>query len=153
MNMHMQTPVENMKIRLASIGRMAVKTKPPVGMDNGLSADDLKIQYAVSVIVNRPESCVDITVSMAYSLEMMDAFSGSLTSRFDVIDLERYIVATEGSNEFQIQNDFLPMLINIAFGTTRGYLARELQDTVLSPYPFPMISMDNIQKRTSYRLI
>ena len=153
MNMHMQTPVENIKIRLASLGKMVIKTKSPVDMDSGISADDLKIHYDVTVVVNRPESCVDITVSMAYSLERLDVFSGSLTSRFDVIDLERYIVAIEGSNEFQIRNDFLPMLINIAFGTTRGYLACELQDTVLSSYPFPMISMDNIQKRTSYQLI
>lgn len=149
----MQTPVENMRIRLAHIGEMIIETRLPAGMSGNLSAEDLKIQYSVSVLVNRPESSVDITVSMAYSSGRLELFSGSLTSRFDVIGLGRYIIAMEGSNEFQIQNDFLPMLINIAFGTTRGYLARELQDTVLSPYPFPMISLDNIQKRTSYQLI
>lgn len=153
MNIHMQMPVENMKIRLARVGKTLIETRPPANVAESLSASDLKIQYSVLVTVNRPESCVDVTVSMAYHSGRNELFSGSLTSSFDVVDLDKYIYAQDGDNEFQITNDFLPMLINIAFGTTRGYFIHELQDTILSPYPFPMISIDNIQKRTSYQLI
>ena len=80
-------------------------------------------------------------------------FSGGLTTRFEVVNLYEYIISKEGENEFQVENDFIPMLINISFGTTRGYFIRELQDTVLSKYPFPIISFDNILKKTSYQLI
>ena len=90
---------------------------------------------------------------MSYNYGQKDLFSGSITTTFEVIDLATFITAKEGEEEFRLESDFLPMLINIAFSSARGYFARELTDTVLAPYPFPMISMENIQKRTTYRLI
>ena len=74
-------------------------------------------------------------------------------NRFDVVDLASYITAKEGEDEFRIESDFLPMLISIAFSTTRGYFARELVGSALAPYPFPMIPMDTLQKHTTYQLI
>lgn len=149
----MPMPAENIKIRLVMVGDPCVDLRLPVHVENELSADDLQIQYAVAVRINRSDSIVDVDVKMSYYLGRDKLFSGSLINRFEVVDLADYIIAFDGSNEFRIENDFIPMLINISFSTTRGYFARELQDTVLAKYPFPIISLDMIQKRTSYQLI
>lgn len=149
----MPTPAENVKIRLSFIGNPVVAVSAPKQMEGELIPSDLKIQYFVQVIVNRPQSCVEVVVSMSYNYGQKDLFSGSITTTFEVIDLATFITAKEGEEEFRLESDFLPMLINIAFSSARGYFARELTDTVLAPYPFPMISMENIQKRTTYRLI
>lgn len=153
MSMPMPSPIDNLRIRLASVGDAVIETAAPEHMQMVFSPSDLRIQYAVSVVVNRPESRVDVVVSMSFFLGQEALFSGHLTTSFDVIDLDSYITAKEGEEEFHVEHDFFPMLISIAFGTTRGYFVKELQGTVLAPYPFPMIGLDSIQKRTSYRLV
>lgn len=153
MSMPMPSPIDNLKIRLASVGNAVIETAAPEQMQKVFSPSDLRIQYAVSVIVNRPESRVDVIVSMSYVLVQEALFSGHLTTSFDVVDLSSYITTKEGEEEFHVEHDFFPMLINIAFGTTRGYFVNELQGTVLAPYPFPMIGLESIQKRTTYRLV
>lgn len=143
----------NLKIRLSKVGEPVIDIPAPVQIDGGLSAAELRIQYNLIARVNRPESRVDITVSMVYLSDQKKLFSGNLTTCFDVVDLASYITAKDGEDEFRIESDFLPMLISIAFSTTRGYFVRELLGTALGPYPFPMISMENIQKHTTYQLI
>jgi len=153
MSMPMPSPIENLKIRLAVVGNAVIETTAPEQMQKDFSPSDLRIQYAVSVVVNRPESRVDVIVTMSYVLGQETLFAGHLTTSFDVVDLSSYITTKEGEEEFHVEHDFFPMLINIAFGTTRGYFVNELQGTVLAPYPFPMIGMESIQKRTTYRLV
>ena len=144
---------DNLKIRLSQIGEPVIDVPAPHQMDGAFDSSQLSVQYNVLVKVIRPESRVDVVVSMAYLLGQTKLFSGSLTTGFEVVELASYITREEGVEAFRIDSDFLPMLINIAFSTTRGYFARDLQGTVLAPYPFPMIPMDSIRKRTSYRLI
>ena len=149
---HMPTPADSLKIRLSQVGDPVINVPAPAKAEGGFPSSDLKIQYNVQVNVNRPESRVDIVVGMAYLSGPKFLFSGSLTSSFDVVDLASFISAKDGEDEFRIESDFLPMLIGIAFSTTRGYFVRELKDSALAPYPFPMISLESIQKRTLYKL-
>ena len=153
MNTTMLQSTDNLKIRLSRVGDPVIDIPAPVQVEGGIVASDLKIQYNVLVRINRPESRVDVVVSMAYLSSQNKLFSGSLTTGFDVVDLASYITAEEGEDKFHIESDFLPMLINIAFSTTRGYFARELVGSALAPFPFPMISMDILQKHTTYQLI
>ena len=153
MSITMPQSTDNLKIRLSKVGEPVIDIPAPVQIDGGLSAAELKIQYNVIARVNRPESRVDITVSMVYLSDQKKLFSGNLTTGFDVVDLASYITAKDGEDEFRIESDFLPMLISIAFSTTRGYFVRELLGTALEPYPFPMISIESIQKHTTYQLI
>ena len=153
MSITMPQSTDNLKIRLSQVGEPVIDISAPVQIDGGLSAAELKIQYNVIARVNRPESRVDITVSMVYLTDQKKLFSGNLTTGFDVVDLASFITAKDGEDEFRIESDFLPMLISIAFSTTRGYFVRELLGTALEPYPFPMISMESIQKHTTYQLI
>lgn len=153
MSTTMPQSTDNLKIRLSRVGEPVIDIPAPVRVEGGVVASDLKIQYNVLVRINRPESRVDIIVSMVYLAGKNKLFSGSLTTGFEVVDLASYITAKDGEDEFRIESDFLPMLISIAFSTTRGYFARELVDSALAPYPFPMISMDILQKHTAYQLI
>ena len=146
----MQKSAENLKIRLSLVGDAVIDTPAPAG--GKLSASDLKVMYRVTVEVNRPLSQVKVNVTLSYLSGHNTIFSGSLATTFDVVDLALYITEQEGEDEFRIESDFLPMLISIAFSTTRGYFVRELQGTALAPYPFPMVSMDSIQKRVAYQL-
>lgn len=148
----MPQPSNNLKIRLSSVGKPIIDKPVSSHVEAGLNPDNLKIQFRVLVEVNRPESRVQISVALEYLMNQDQLFSGSLTSCFDVVDLASYIT-TQEEDKFRLESDFLPMLISIAFSTTRGYFARELSGTVLEPYPFPIVSMDSIQKRTSYHLI
>lgn len=148
----MPQPSNNLKIRLSSVGNPVIDKSAPTQLETGFNPDDLKIQFKVSVEINRPESQVIIVVMLEYLLGQNQLFSGSLTSDFSVVDLASYIT-TQEDDKFRIESDFLPMLISIAFSTTRGYFVRELAGTVLEPYPFPIVSMDSIQKRSSYHLI
>ena len=153
MNTTMLQSTDNLKIRLSKVGEPVIDKPAPVQVVGGIVASDLKIQYNVLVRINRPESRVDIIVSMVYLAGQNKLFSGSLTTGFDVVDLASYITAKDGEDEFRIESDFLPMIISIAFSTTRGYFARELVGSALAPYPFPMIPMDTLQKHTTYQLI
>ena len=148
----MQEPAENLRIRLASVGNVVIDTCAPAQIEDGISASDLKVSYKAGVEVDRPHSKVNVDVTLIYLSGRKTLFSGSLTTVFDVVDLASFITEEEGEDGFRIESDFLPMLIGIAFSTTRGYFARDLQDTALAPYPFPIIPMDSIQKRTTYQL-
>lgn len=148
----MPQSTDNLRIRLSQVGEPVIDQPAPVQVDRDIAASDLKIQYSVLIRILRPESRVDVVVSMIYLYGQRRLFSGSLTTSFDIIDLDSYITAKEGGLEFRIESDFLPMLSSIAFSTTRGYFARELSGSVLAPYPFPMISMDALQKHTTYQL-
>ena len=144
---------DNLKLRLSFVGDPKIDASSLEKIRGEVDPSALKIQYNVSVVINRPESKVNVIVSMAYLLEHIKLFSGSLTTGYDVVNLASYISASEGEDKFKIESDFLPMLVNVAFSTTRGYFARELAGTALAPYPFPMISMDSVQKRTTFQLI
>lgn len=142
---------EQLKIRLASIGKPEIVVSAPKEMT--IDPDTLKIQYSVNVIVNRPESQVQILVGMAYVAGQTEVFNGRLMSSFDIVNLASYVLVNEEDESFQIESDFLPTLINVAFGTTRGYFAAETKGTALEPYPFPVFSLEDIQKRTCYQLV
>ena len=148
----MQEPVENIRIRLSAVGNAVIDNPAPALMEGGISTSNLKVSYKVAVEVNRPMSQVNVNVMLAYLAGQKTLFSGNLVTTFDVVDLSKYISEKEGEDEFRIESDFLPMMISIAFSTTRGYFVRELKGTALASYPFPMISMDSIQKRTTYQL-
>ena len=149
----MPMPADNVKIRLSHVDNPVIGHPAPTMVDGGVSSSDLNIQYSVLVRINRPESSVDVVVSISYIIGQKTVFSGSLTTGFNVVDLASFITAKDGEDEFRVESDFLPMLISIAFSTTRGYFARELADSVLAPFPFPIISLDNIKKRTIYQLV
>ncbi len=153
MSTTMPQSTDNLKIRLSQVGEPVIDIPAPVQAEGGIVASEIKIQYNVLVRIDRPESRVDIIVSMVYLAGQNKLFSGRLTTGFEVVDLASYITARDGEDEFRIESDFLPMLISIAFSTTRGYFARELVGSALAPYPFPMISMDTLQKHTTYQLI
>ena len=146
----MQKSAEHLKIRLSSVGDAVIDIPAPAS--GNIAASDLKVMYKVAVEVNRPQSQVKVNVALSYLYGQNIIFSGSLATTFDVVDLASYITEQEGQDEFRIESDFLPMLIGIAFSTTRGYFVRELQGTALASCPFPMISMDSIQKRVAYQL-
>ena len=148
----MQAPAENLRIRLSSVGDAVIETYPPVRMDSGIAASDLMVSYKVAVEVDRPRSQVGVKVTMAYTDARKTLFSGTLETTFYVVDLASYITEMKREDEFRIESDFLPMMISLAFSTTRGYFVRELQGTALEPYPFPIVSMESIQKRTTYKL-
>ena len=149
----MSQPADNLKIRLSRIGDPVIDVPAPGLKESSFLPSELKISYSAKVKINRPESRVDVIVSLVYLAGKNVLFSGSLTTGFDVVDLSSYITFQEGEDRFHIESDFLPMLVNIAFSTTRGYFTRELVGSVLEPYPFPMISMENILKRTTCQLV
>lgn len=149
----MQEPADNLKIRLTSVGNPVISVPVSQFFKTDITSAGLKIMYKVSVVVNRPLSQVDVEVSMSYMMSQKAIFEGSLTTSFDVVDLASYITAREGEDAFRIESDFLPMLVSIAFSTTRGYFSRELQGTALNQYPFPIVSMESIKKRTTYKLV
>ena len=151
--MCMPSPADSVRIRLSFVGDPVIEIPAPARIEEEISSSDLKIQFKAMTVLNRPESKVDIIVTMVYYIEQTMVFTGNLTTRFEVVDLASFITAKEGEDGFQIESDFLPMLLNIAFSTTRGYMARELSDSALAAYPFPMVSMESIQKRTTYRLV
>lgn len=143
---------DNVRIRLAFVGSPEINATP-AQIEGNIDPINLKISFKVAVEVNRPESMVNVIVSMVYLLGQDTVFSGSLKTGFEVIDLSSYISIPEGEDAFRIESDFFPMLINIAFSTTRGYFAKELTGTILEPFPFPMIPMETINKKTSFQLI
>ena len=149
----MQSPDNNLKIRLVFVGDPVISTKAPEQVENGISAEDIKIQFGVRVVVDRPASKVDVVVTFSYFTGAITLFSGSLTSSFEVLDLASLIQTQDGEDGFRLESDFLPILINIAFSNTRGYFVNELRSSALAPYPFPIVSMDSIKKRTTYKLI
>lgn len=148
----MHQPVDKLKIRLSFVGNPVIGVPAPTKVEHELSSSDLRVQYDVQVGVDRTSSMVEINVLMVYLNKKDVLFSGTLTSRFEVFNLASYITVIDNEDAFRLENDFFPMLISIAFGNTRGYFARELVGTVLEPYPFPMISMESIRKKTSYEL-
>ena len=142
---------EQLKIRLVSIDKPEIIVPAPKEM--AIDPDTLKIQYSVNVVVNRPESQVQVLVGMAYMASLTEVFNGHLASSFEVVNLASYVLVNEEDESFQIESDFIPTLINVAFGTARGYFAAETKGTALEPYPFPIFSLEDIQRRTSYQLI
>lgn len=148
----MPQPANDLKIRFSSIGDLIVETPAPAPEGITIDPSELKISYKVSVEVNRPASKVIIVVSIMYFLGEQKLFSGKLTNCFDVVSLASYITEQEGG-QFRIESDFLPMLISVSFSSARGYFACALKDSALAAYPFPMVSLDNVQKRTSYHLV
>lgn len=149
----MPSPADSVRIRLSFVGNPIIEIPAPAKIEGEIHSSDLKILYKAVAVLNRPESKVDIIVTMVYFIEQTMVFTGSLTTSFEVVDLASFISAKEGEDGFQIESDFLPVLLNTAFSTTRGYMARELSTSALAAYPFPMVSLEGIQKRTVYRLV
>lgn len=153
MRVCMPSPSDSVRIRLSFVGDPLIEIPALAKIEGEIPSSDLKIQYKAMAVLNRPESKVDIIVTMVYYIEQTMVFTGSLKTSFDVVDLASFITAKEGEDGFQIETDFLPMLLSTAFSTTRGYMVRELSGSALATYPFPMVSLEGIQKRTTYRLI
>ena len=145
-------PAAELKFRLIYVGDSCIDYHVPA-MPVSISAKDLSIQYNTKVVIDRVQSQVDVIVTMAYYCAKKTVFSGGLTTKFEVLNLSSYINAKEGTNEFGISNNFLPMLVSIGFSTARGYFAAENKGTFLEAFPFPAISVENILKRISYQLI
>jgi hypothetical protein len=148
----MQNHVDPPMFRIQSIGNPVMTFPCPISLDF-IQPEDLKVSDKVHVTVNPAASCIDFKVILSYMLERETVFIGELTNRFEVKDLSSYIDEGESEDEFQIDVDFIPMLLGIAFANTRGYFAAELKNTPLAPFPFPMVALEHVQKRTTYELV
>ena len=78
---------EQLKIRLVSIDKPEIIVPAPKEM--AIDPDTLKIQYSVNVVVNRPESQVQVLVGMAYMASPTEVFNGHLTSSFEVVSMKK----------------------------------------------------------------
>lgn len=144
---------ENIKMRLASIGNLTITTPLQTEIDTNQLNTDLRIQFGVQVQLVRPESKVIVSVTMSYILNQLTIFSGTITIEYIVLDLASYIKVKDQENSFVLENDFMPMLVGAGFSTARGYFARQLVNTYLEKYPFPIFALSEILKRTTYQLV
>jgi len=141
---------ESINIRLKMVGKPEIIQQPII---NTKATKELKVNYNVQVIVNRPKSEIEVIVSLSYLIGKDSSFSGKLSCIFDVLNLESFITSKNNSDAFIISSNFLPMLINIAFSTTRGYFVSEFKNTALAKYPFPLVETEKLLSKTSYQLI
>lgn len=146
-------PDNKIKMRLSKIGDCRIYNNLSSYMGDKISSSNLRINYNMTVQINRSLSTVMINTAIKYYDGETALFFGDLDCFFMVEDLFSYVEVTKGDNSFQVKSDFLPMLEGIAFSTTRGYFARELVGSILEDFPFPMITIDNLLKRTSYQII
>lgn len=140
------------KIRLNSVGNPEYRSFPGSTDEVPLSPENVRVGFSVDVEINRPESLVKVKVTMGYLDGQKTIFDGTLESVYEVQELASFITEEEGG-KFHLESNFLPMLINMSFGTTRGYFVAALSKTVLQKYPFPMIDTESVLKRTSYQLV
>lgn len=68
---------------------------------------------------------------------------------FDVIGMGEVIKIKKGSNEFEINNNFLIPLISVAIGTTRGMLAAKTTGKKINEFPIPMLNPKEVLEKTS----
>ena len=120
------------KIRLNSVGNPEYRSFPGSFDETPLSPENVRIGFSVGVEINRPESLVTVKVTLGYLDGQKTIFEGG---------------------KFHLESNFLPMLINMSFGTARGYFVAVLSKTVLQKYPFPIIDSESVLKRTSYQLV
>lgn len=144
---------ESPRIRLASIVGENIYKSAPLNSQIEIHVEKLKVRYDVLVTIDRPQSQVRIKIGLMYSSDGNLVFSGEVASVFDVVELDSFISEKGDDGEFRVEQDFFPMLVNIAFGTTRGYFAARNVGTVLEDYPFPMMDMENVMKHVEYQLI
>ena len=111
-------PAVDLKFRLIYVGDSFIESNFSA-LSDSISAEDLSIQYNTQVVIDRRQSQVNVIVTMVYYCAKKIAFSGRLTTKFEVLNLSSYINTKEGTNEFGISNNFLPMLVSIGFSTAR----------------------------------
>lgn len=146
-------PAESPKFRLVSVTGENISKTAPANLDMGICVDVLKVRYGVVVIIDRPKSQVRVEVCLTYLQGGDMVFSGKISSVFEVQSLDSLISEKGDGREFRVEQDFLPMLVNVAFGTARGYFAARNTGTSLENYPFPVMDMDNVMKHVEYLLI
>lgn len=146
-------PAENHKFRLISITGENISKSTPANVDVEICVDMLKVRYGVVVTIDRPESQVRVEVCLTYLQGGDTVFSGRVSSIFEVQSLDSLISEKDDGREFRVEQNFLPMLVNVAFGTARGYFAARNIGTSLENYPFPVMDMDNVMKHVEYLLI
>lgn len=144
---------ESPRIRLASIVGENIYKSAPLNSQIEIHVEKLKVRYDVLVTIDRPQSQVRIKIVLMYSSDGDLVFSGEVSSVFDVVELDSFISEKGDNGKFRVEQDFFPMLVNIAFGTARGYFAARNVGTVLEGYPFPMMNMENVMKHVEYQLI
>lgn len=146
-------PENKIKMRLSKIGDARIYNNLSSYSKDTIQSSTLRINYNLKVQINRALSTVMINTAIEYYDGENALFFGNLDCYFTVEDLSSFVEIGKEDSNFQITSDFLPMLEGIAFSTTRGYFARELVGSILEDYPFPMISVDNLLKRTTYQII
>lgn len=68
---------------------------------------------------------------------------------FDILGIDEVVKIKKGTNEYEINNNFLIPLISVAIGTTRGMLASKTIGKKINEFPIPMLNPKEVLEKTS----
>lgn len=66
---------------------------------------------------------------------------------FDILGMGEVVKIKKGTNEFEINNNFLIPLISVAIGTTRGMLVSRTIGKKINEFPIPMLNPQEVLEK------
>lgn len=138
--------IQEIKMQIVRIQEMNFALDECIWSLQEIDRDKLNVKMGFKFHPNINEESLSISVRVYYNYdiegETRKIMSIEIVSLFKIVDIDKHIEL--GETKFNDKSNIIPSLLNIAFGSTRGYLAAKVAGTILAKYPLPLMDADSI---------
>lgn len=140
-------------ISIESIKEREFSIVPNADMPSGDIAQHLAINHHVITTLDQTNHHVSVDAGIRYNIEEKELCKLIITVVFKVEPFDSLINIDTENRSITFSADFIPSLLNVAYGALRGVFAEKTKDTVISSYPIQMSSIEELVKMNRYKVL
>ena len=113
---------------------------------DALNRDALEVQIGFKFEPIPEKNLFSVWIKAHYRYSVADEkkklASIEVATLFEIVNMEAHIEAQ--GEQFNDKSDLVPMMLNIAIGSTRGFIASKVAGTILAKYPLPIMDIQEV---------
>jgi len=131
-------------ISIKKIEELAFRNAIPVNFEASDAHEQLQIGISYGFKPVPESDRFDVNISATYEFNGNEIMGYQAKVTFVIENLSTFLI--NNGNQFTVNPDFIPFLLNTSIGALRGMLALKTASTALHNYPLPIIDMNQLLK-------
>lgn len=119
---------------------------------SGDITSQLKVNHLMDTEIDTINHKLTVDAGLKYFYEEQELCELVISVVFSLEPFDTIIKIDSDQHSIFFSADFIPSLLNVAYGTLRGILAEKTKRTPLAAYPLQMVQIDVLTKMNRFRV-
>ena len=139
-------------VSIEAINELRFLMAEPNLLPSGDITGQLQFNQLLETEIDKTHHKVIVNAGAKYALPEQTLCELVINVVFSLEPFDSIIKIDPDQRTISFAAEFIPTLLNVAYGTLRGILAAKTKDTPLAAYPLQMVQMEELTKMNRFRV-